>query len=204
MVSRGTTSLAATIIALAALGVPVLRYAMAFQQAEPPLVAWGFRLDISPLTGLLFGASFEAAAFLGFQAAAAARRRGLKTWWWPLASAAAQLALGSIIVAPVLAAELHNQELAILLGPTGCWLWSATVVAACPLTLATVSLVLVVQPAARQHNADSTSSERAKPRSKRFTCGQCGAGFGSQQALNAHQRVHTMSIVPEEEVNDQP
>lgn len=145
----------ALFVILVALTAPILRYAVAFQQAEPPLVAWGLVLDISPLTGVAFGISYEAAAFLGLREAVAARKRKLKTWWWPLAGSLGQMTLGTFIVSPVLVSEMRGLALETLLSSWGCGLWAVTVAAAPLFCSLTVALVLAVQ-----------KKEKAEPRAK--------------------------------------
>lgn len=170
----------------ASLAVPVLRYAVAFQFAEPALRAWSLTIDISPLTGLAFGASYEAIAFLGIREAFAARRRGLRAWWWPAAGSALQTIAGVAIILPVMVAEVRSEPLASLLGAAGCWLWSGIVAAATMLAFATAALALAVQPQKR----GKSRGEQVEQIAKQFKCQRCGASFRSQQALNAHQRKH--------------
>lgn len=174
----------ALVIVAVALGVPVLRYALAFQAVEPMFHTWFGPLNISPVTGLLFGLSYEAAAFIGMREAMAARRRGNKTsWWWPLASALVQTAVGIAIVLPVLVAELQDVPLDTLLGGFGGWLWSGIVAAATLLTFATVALALAVQPAPRKASKD-------KAKASKFVCKECNYVAKHQRALNAHMRKH--------------
>ena len=174
------------IIIAVALGAPILRYAVAFQQAEPMLMLWGRTLDISPVTGIAFGISYEAAAFVGMREAMKARRRGLKTWWWPLAGALLQTAVGIGIVLPVFVAELRGVSLLMLfdsLWLSLAWLWSGLVLAATLLCFVTVSLALAVQPQKRAKSKPAL----AKPC---FICATCGYEAKTQQGLNAHQRLH--------------
>lgn len=172
-------------IAAVALLVPVLRYALAFQQAEPVLEVYGLRLDVSPITGLAFGLSYEAAAFVGIRAAFAARRRSLRAWWWPLAGSVVQTVAGTVIVVPVLVAELRGLALAGLLGALGAWLWCAVLATATLLTFATLSLALAVQP---QKRSMSEARAASMPEVVRFMCDRCGREFATVQARSAHER----------------
>jgi hypothetical protein len=178
-------------IVLTALAVPVLRYVVAFQQAEPMLQVMSLNLDISPLTGLAFGLSYEASVFVGLREATSARRRGLKTWWWPLMGATAQMVVGVAIVLPVLVAELRAESLAAMLGAFGCWIWGALVALATVLTFATCSLALAVQPHKRESSGqvvgESGQIVRASGQ-KAQSCPHCGRKFGSKQAVAAHLR----------------
>lgn len=172
------------IVIFIALTVPVLRYAVAFQQVEPTLDFYGIPVDISVITGLAFGVSYEAAIFLGIEEATAARKRGNGKWWWPLVGALAQATVGMFIVLPVIVAGLRDVPLPNLLDSWWAWLWSGVVAASTLLTFATVSLVTAVKPKPRA--ASSTASQ--KPR---FVCDVCSYKAKSQQALNAHQRIHS-------------
>jgi len=177
-------------VVFVALAVPVLRYSGAFQMVEPDFNFFGWQIDISPLTGLAFGLSYEGAIFLGIEEAAAARKRNNGKWWWPLVGALAQAAVGVFIVLPVIASELLATPLAELLGSTAAWLWSGTVSASTLLTFATVSLVAAVKPKPKKKG--ETGAEPAKPPAHKFCCEAPGCGYvaKSQHALNAHQRKH--------------
>ena len=126
-------------VALLALGVPVLRYALAFQLAEPPLNAWGVQVDVSPITGLLFGLTFEFSIYLGIREAFRARRDGLKRWWLPLAGVGVQILAGVGIIAPVVEATHSGKTLTAVLGAWS-WPWSVVLTGATVLTLVTLAL----------------------------------------------------------------
>ena len=126
-------------IALLALGVPVLRYALAFQLAEPPLNAWGILVDVSPVTGLLFGLTFEFSIYLGIREAFRARRDLLRRWWLPLTGVGVQILAGVGIIAPVVEATHSGQPLTAVLGSWS-WPWSIVLTGATVLTLVTLAL----------------------------------------------------------------
>lgn len=189
-----TTETLANAIVAVLLGVPVLRYAMAFQVVEPPLILGRFSINLSWLTGLLFGIGYEAAIWLGFREAASARGRGRKTWWWPLISALLQAGIGIFILAPVLRAEMDGTPLADHLGGAAT-AWSGVVASATLLALLTVSLSMAVQPKKRGEKRataeDDFATAKQKPARASFVCQTCGWDEAkSQQALNAHQRIH--------------
>lgn len=126
-------------VALVALGVPVIRYALAFQTAEPPLNVWGYHLDVSPITGPLFGLTYEYAVYLGIREAFRARRDGLKRWWLPLCGAGVQILAGIGIVAPVVEATQSGRSLSAVLGAWS-WPWSVVLTGATVLTLVTLAI----------------------------------------------------------------
>lgn len=175
------------VVVFVALIVPVLRYSAAFQMVEPPLDLLGWQLDISPITGLAFGLSYEAAIYLGIEEAVAARKRGNSRWLWPLVGALIQAVVGVFVILPVIVAELRAVPLAGLLNSTTDWLWGGIVSAATLLTFATVSLVAAVKPKPKKK-----SEPEAKPAPK-FRCEFPGCGYvaKSQHGLNAHKRKHS-------------
>lgn len=186
------------VVVFVALVVPVLRYSVAFQMVEPPLDLFGWQLDISPITGLAFGLSYEAAIFLGIEEAVASRKRKGKKWWWPLVGAGIQAVIGVFIILPVIASELQGIPLANLLGGGSAWLWSGIVSASTLLVFATVSLASAVK--LKPKSGSKPKAERAKPPAKVaesiapvFRCEFPGCGYvaKSQHALNAHQRKHS-------------
>ena len=178
------------VVVFVALAVPVLRYSVAFQQVEPDFNFFGWQIDVSPLTGLAFGLSYEGAIFLGIETAAAARKLKNKSWHWPLVGALVQAAVGVFIILPVIASELQGIPLSELLGSTATWLWSGTVAASTLLVFATVSLASAVK---RKPNPKSEpEAGTAKPPALKFRCEVAGCGYvaKSQPALNGHQRAH--------------
>lgn len=185
---------AAPVVILVSLAAPVARYAIAFQRAEPALRLFGLDLDVSPITGLAFGLSYEAAAYLGIEAAAGARKRGLKTWWWPAAGSALQVLAGAGIVVPVLALEILGRPLASL--PTvGLYVWCALVAGASALTFATSALAFAVQPQKREVKPldSNTSAPPARSTATRasYTCPLCGYRASSKPALSGHMSAHS-------------
>ena len=181
------------VVVFVALAVPVLRYSVAFQMVEPPLDLFGWALDISPLTGLAFGLSYEGAIFLGIEGATDARKRKVKFWWWPLAGALAQAAVGVGIILPVIASELQGIPLVDLLSTAASWLWSGVVAGSTLLVFATVALASAVRYKPR---ADSKpEAEPAEPPAHKFRCEFPGCGYvaESQAALNGHGRAHKLN-----------
>lgn len=152
-------------IALIALGVPVIRYALAFSQAEPPLRLWnGITWDVSPVTGLLFGLSFEAAVYMGLREAFAARSRKTIYWWLPLLGVALQVIAGVGIVAPVVEGQVTGQSLPAVLGSWS-WAWSIVLTGATLLTFSTVALARALRkedPVTGRKGKDSTQGENAE------------------------------------------
>lgn len=142
-------------IALIALGVPVIRYALSFQAAEPPLDVWGYPLDVSPITGLLFGLTYEYAVYMAIREAFRARRDMLKRWWVPLCGAGLQILAGVGIVAPVVEATHSGRTLTAVLGAWS-WPWSIVLTGATVLTLVT----LAITRALRKDDAPSTPPKR--------------------------------------------
>jgi len=168
-VDKRDTETVTDAVIIAALAVPVLRYAVAFQQAEPALNLWRWQVDISPITGLAFGISYEFAAYIGVREAMAAKRRGSKRWWWPLAGSAVQTIVGALIVVPVLVSNINGtplNELPNWLSGVPLMLDTATL-----LSFATISLSLAVQ---------------VKPREPivKIACSVCSKKF-KQDDLNA-------------------
>ena len=160
-------------VIIAALVAPVFRYAVAFQQVEPPLQAGPWSLNVSLITGLGVGVSYELAAYLGIKEAAAARKRGNGRWWWPLGAALLQVALGVFMITPVFHAQLHSVPLSSILSGLVSWLWCALVVAA---------TVRAVKPKPRKAATPSAATNGKQ----RFLCPWCGEPYGTQNALNAH------------------
>ena len=197
------------IIVVVMLAVPVLRYSVAFQQAEPVLVTpWG-NLDISYITGLAFGISYEAAMYFGLREGAAAKARSNKTTWFlPMVAACLQAIVGVAIIVPVLVADLQARTLGVLLGDVGSWLWSFVVALASLLCFVTVSLGLVVEKKGTTSQQEKTNPKRGKTNPKQeetsikqeatsyeqegFVCQYPGCNFvaKTQLGLNAHQRMH--------------
>ena len=196
------------IIAAVALGVPVIRYALAFQAAEPPLDLWGRTADVSPITGLLFGVSYEAAVYLALREAFAARGRGLKRWWLPLIGVALQVVSGVVIVAPVVEAQLTGRTLPAVLGAWS-WAWSVTLTGATLLTFASVALARSLrkddarsvargaQPGYAPGNDPGTDAHietqsdaisDAIPAHKEYRCKKCGKMLDGPGHVGAHSR----------------
>jgi len=178
------------VVVFVALAVPVLRYSVAFQMVEPPLDLFGWEFDISPITGLAFGLSYEGAIFLGIEMAAAARKLKNKSWHWPLVGALVQAAVGVFIILPVIASELQGIPLSELLGSAATWLWSGTVAASTLLVFVTVSLASAVK---RKPKAGSELGAKvAELPAHKFRCEVVGCSYvaKSQAALNGHGRAH--------------
>lgn len=204
-------------IALVALGVPVIRYALAFQAAEPPLNVWGYSLDVSPITGLLFGLTYEYAVYMAIREAFRARRDGLKRWWLPLCGAGVQILAGIGIVAPVVEATHSGRALTAVLG-TWSWPWSVVLTGATVLTLITLAITRALRKedapvappktqstpqgerAAREDTATGQEAPQAAPHGNGklpYACPYCGATaneagvpFASSGAMAAHVRHH--------------
>lgn len=127
------------IVAAVALGVPVIRYALAFQLAEPALMIGAWALDISWLTGLLFGLTYEGAVYLGIREAFRAWKDGVTRWWLPLPVVSLQIIAGIAIIAPVVEATQAHVELSAVLGAWS-WPWSVVLTGATALTLVTLAV----------------------------------------------------------------
>jgi hypothetical protein len=179
-------------VIIVALIAPVFRYAVAFQNVEPPLQAGPWSLNISLLTGLSIGATYELAAYLGIKQAAAARKRGNSRWWWPLSAALLQIALGVFMITPVFQAQLYNVPLSSIFSGLMSWLWCAFVVAASLFTFVTIAAVQAVKPKPRKSAKPATQEQKTNGRETLAcpwcgaTCGKDGKPFRSQNGINAH------------------
>lgn len=177
-------------IVIVMLAVPVLRYSVAFQQAEPALLTpWG-ELDISFVTGLAFGISYEAAIYYGLREGTAARQRGRKTWWWPVVGALLQIAIGTIIVVPMLVANLNNRPLPDVLGTIGGWAWSIAVAVASLLCFVTITVSLAIQPKKKVKKEVGT----CKVCTKRFLAEQLEKGKCSSCIKSSEGKTHALPL----------
>lgn len=151
-------------VIIVALIAPVFRYAVAFQQVEPPflldLFGKQYLLEFSFITGLGFGISYELAIYFGIREAIAAQKRKNKSWWAPLVAALLQVSMGIYIVAPVLQAHLLNVSLSDVLGKIA-WVWCMGIGLATLLTFITISAtrLVMVKP-----KAEVQEKERALTR----------------------------------------
>jgi hypothetical protein len=134
------------LIVLALLIVPVVRFSLAFQFAEPDLQLFGWNVPATPITGLVFGFCYELAAYIGFKVSFAAKRRKLVLWYVPLAAAGVQTLVGACIVVPVLMTKVQGVQLASILSGGLQWAWASLVHLATVLALVTLATARAAQP----------------------------------------------------------
>lgn len=115
-----------------------------------------------------------------------------KLFWLAIASGLTFV----VVLAPFIAAQVRAATLnSILTADWALWGWSASVAASTIIIVASVGYAqkrAVAEPASRKPAKSEAESvtQPAVAESSRFTCQHCPAEFGSQSALNAHQRVH--------------
>jgi hypothetical protein len=148
-------------LTIAAVVTPALRYTVAFQVAEPPLVLFGWALNVSLVTGAAFAITYEGLCAIAIKAAFDAIPRRTR-WWLPLPFAAAQILLGAFIITPVAVAQLRGVEVVAVLSDSVQWLWTIGLVMATPLSLCTAAAALAVRPEKEQQSLFSVEPKASK------------------------------------------
>lgn len=187
------------IVLVGTLLVSIPRYAAAFAQAEPQFMG----LTIAPVTGLGFGVLIELGVYYVIDSWFDAQRRKLKNHWLLLVGFSVQLLIAPIIIAPAIVGHLsaaENELSSVLTWQPALWAWAIFAAAAPALLLASAAAASFLrEPASKKAAGGQQDSEpklagsRVRLQRARYVCGTCGQQFGSQPALNAHQRVHAGS-----------
>lgn len=189
------------IVLIGTLLISIPRFAAALTEAEPLLLG----LNIAPVTGLGYGILFEIGIYFLIDSWFKAYRRKVKFSWVLLVGFGIQLALSPIIIAPAIIAHMLATpgDLAKVLAPelNVSWQlagWTIIVSLAPALLLGTVAAANFLKEPSQQKPAtvnDKASIELTASQLLRYSCQQCQQMFGSQPALNAHQKKHKVEEI---------